>query len=60
MYMTAGEFIQLQERIGCSAAQLARWMGLSPLTVTRYRTGAVPIPGPVALAMKALATGFRP
>ncbi len=58
--MSQTEFIQAQERIGCSGAQLARWMGLSPLTIIRYRTGAQKIPGPVALAMKALGEGLRP
>jgi hypothetical protein len=58
--MTSNEFIQTQERIGCTGAQLARWLGVKPLTVTRYRTGAQPIPGPVALSMQALATGWRP
>lgn len=54
------DFRILQERIGCTGAQLARWLDVTPLTVTRYRTGAMPIPGPVALAMKALAEGWRP
>jgi hypothetical protein len=58
--MISSEFIQAQERIGCSGAQLARWMELSPLTIVRYRTGAQKIPGPVALAMQALASGWRP
>jgi hypothetical protein len=58
--MSCKEFIQAQERIGCTGAQLARWMGLSTLTITRYRTGAAPVPGPVSLAMKALASGWRP
>lgn len=58
--MTDSEFIQLQEKIGCTGAQLARWLGVTPLTITRYRTGAQPIPGPVALALKALSEGWRP
>ena len=58
--MTPNEFIALQDRMGCTGAQLARWLDLKPLSITRYRTGATEIPGPVALAMKALATGWRP
>jgi DNA-binding transcriptional regulator YdaS (Cro superfamily) len=58
--MTMEEFRSCQQQIGCTGAQLARWLGIKPLTVTRYRTGALQIPGPVALAMKALASGWRP
>lgn len=58
--MTKDEFRSGQERIGCTGAQLARWLGVKPLTVTRYRTGALSIPGPVDLAMKALISGWRP
>lgn len=58
--MTTNEFITAQERIGCTGSQLARWLEVSPLTITRYRTGKVAVPGAVALAMKALAAGWRP
>jgi hypothetical protein len=58
--MSSREFIQAQERIGCTGAQLARWLGVKPLTISRYRTGAQPVPGPVALAMQALVSGWRP
>lgn len=58
--MTQHEFVTAQERIGCTGSQLARWMGVTPLTITRYRTGTIAVPGPVALAMKALASGWRP
>lgn len=58
--MNATEFIMVQDAIGCTGAQLARWLDVKPLTITRYRTGANDIPGPVAVAMKALATGWRP
>lgn len=58
--MDAKEFIALQDKIGCTGAQLARWLDMRPLSITRYRTGANEIPGPVALAMRALADGWRP
>jgi len=58
--MTADEFRILQDRIGCTGAQLARWLDVKPVSVTRWRTGATDVPGPVALAMKALASGWRP
>lgn len=48
------------KQIGCTGAQLARWLGVTPLTVTRWRTGAIEVPGPAALAIKALASGWRP
>jgi len=58
--MSSTDFIRAQERIGCAGTQLARWLGVTPLTITRYRTGTTAIPGPVALAMKALESGWRP
>ena len=58
--MTPNEFMAAQKRIGCSAAQLGRWLNLSPVTITRYRRGTTDIPGPVAVAMEALASGWRP
>jgi len=58
--MNKDEFRNAQAKIGCSGVQLARWLDLTPLTVTRYRTGFMPVPGPVAIAVKALASGWRP
>jgi hypothetical protein len=58
--MDKTEFTAIQATIGCTGTQLARWLDVKPLTITRYRTGANDIPGPVAVAMKALATGWRP
>jgi DNA-binding transcriptional regulator YiaG len=58
--MTTNEFRFALDRIGCTGAQLARWLGVSKLTVTRWRTGAVEVTGPAALAVKALADGWRP
>jgi len=58
--MNKEDFRTAQAKIGCTAAQLARWLDLTPLTITRYRTGYLPVPGPVSLAVKALASGWRP
>ena len=58
--MSPAEFITMQKHIGCNGAQLAQWLGVTPLTITRYRVGKTAIPGPVELAMKALASGWRP
>jgi hypothetical protein len=58
--MTAKEFIASQDRIGCTGTRLAEWLGIQPLTVTRYRMGTTKVPGPVAVSMKALETGWRP
>lgn len=58
--MTPEEFRSLQGEIGCTGARLAEWLGVSPLTVTRWRQGHTSIPGPVEFVMKALATGYRP
>ena len=39
---------------------MARWLDVTPVTVTRWKTGYSPIPGPAALAIQALASGWRP
>lgn len=58
--MTASELIAIQDRMGVTGAQLARWLNTTPLTVTRWRGGNHVIPGPAALAIKALSEGYRP
>jgi DNA-binding transcriptional regulator YdaS (Cro superfamily) len=58
--MTTAEFNACLERIGCTGVRLATWLDVKPLTVTRWRTGAVAVPGPAALAVRALASGWRP
>jgi len=53
-------FCESQARIGCSGAQLSRWIGFSPEQISRWRCGHWPVPHVVAFAMKALESGLRP
>jgi hypothetical protein len=56
----ARAFRESQSRIGCSGAQLSRWIGFSPEQISRWRCGHWPVPPVVAFAMKALESGMRP
>lgn len=47
-------------KMGVPSVQIARWLKVAPVTVMRWRQGKIEIPGPAALAIKALATGWRP
>lgn len=58
--MTSKELQITLRDMGVSGAQMARWLNVTPLTVTRWKTGATPIPGPASIAMEALSTGWRP
>jgi len=61
--MTSAEFRQIQATVGWNGRRLAAELGLSPDTVSRLRYGREarnPITGPVVLAMRALASGWRP
>lgn len=58
IFMDHRQFKALQEQLGWSGTRLATELGVKPLSVTRWRNGAN-IPGPVSLAMQALASGWR-
>lgn len=58
--MNATEFKSVQSHMGVSGTQLAAWLKTTPETVSRWRSGVRPIPGSVALAIKALSEGYRP
>lgn len=59
-HMTSNDLIAIQDRMGVTGAQFARWLNVTPLTVARWRVGTHVIPGPAALAIKALSEGYRP
>lgn len=56
--MTADEFKNLQAQMGLLNDQLADRLGVSPSTVVKLRGAQHQVPGPVAIAMRALAQGF--
>lgn len=58
--MTSTEFRTIQAELGWSGTFLAGRLGLAPDTISRMRFQDRPIRGPVVLAMKALASGWRP
>lgn len=58
--ITSDDFRSVQARVGWTGKKLADELGVAPDTVSRWRYQAQPIRGPVALAMKALASGWRP
>jgi hypothetical protein len=57
--MTNDQFRITQAHIGCSNKWLADMFDVSPETISRWRLDR-PISGPVAIAMIALASGWRP
>lgn len=54
------EFRRTQDVIGVKGYELAELLGTTEKTVSHYRNNRTPIPGPVAVAMQALASGWRP
>lgn len=58
--MTPDELKQLQARLGLTSDQLAEALGVSPSTVSKWRTGSHPIPKPSAIAIRALVLIERP
>jgi DNA-binding transcriptional regulator YiaG len=60
--MKSTEFRQIHAGLGWNGTYLASVLGVSPDTVSRWRFGyeLEPIRGPVVLAMRALASGWRP
>lgn len=58
--MTQQEIIKAMDDIGCTGDRLARWLNVTPATVTNWRVGRRNIPGPAVIAIKALASGWRP
>ena len=58
--MTDKAFRESQARIGCTGAQLSRWIGTSKEQISRWRCGHHPVPPIAEFAMKALESGFRP
>jgi transcriptional regulator with XRE-family HTH domain len=52
--ITAKEFARLRKRMGLSQEQLSRALGVSAYTVSRYETGARPIPRKIELALRYL------
>lgn len=60
MLMTSKELDSAIRQIGCTGSQLAKWLGVTPVTVSNWRTARHEVPGPVAVAVESLATGWRP
>lgn len=62
--MSPERFEALRQASGLTPAELARVLRLSPKsgfgTVMKMREGTCPVSGPVAVAMEALASGWRP
>jgi DNA-binding transcriptional regulator YiaG len=54
------EFKDAQERIGWSNRRMAAALGVTEDTVCIWRNGRREVPGPVSVAVKALADGWRP
>ena len=58
--MTPSQFRDARQQLGLSKSALSRVLGLAEgtgtngRTVRRWECGAVPVPGPVALAMRAI------
>lgn len=53
--MTKGQFKELRESIGYSQAKLAKEMGITIRTITRWERGEFPIPRLAELALRAVA-----
>lgn len=53
--MTSDDLKRWQERHRYTGKHLAEKLGVNPMTVTYWRSGRVPIPKPVSLALKWLA-----
>jgi DNA-binding transcriptional regulator YiaG len=46
--------LETRARLGLSQAALADYLGVHPLTVCRWESGARAVPGPVVLALRAI------
>ena len=58
--MDSAEFRQIQAGLGWNGTYLASTLGVAPDTISRWRFQAHLISGPSVIAMKALASGWRP
>lgn len=61
--MSSAEFLAIRHRLRLTRAQLGRALGLSEnghRTIVRIEADGAPVSGPMALAMCALASGWRP
>ena len=54
--MTPAEFRQIRKDLKLTQSQLAEKLGVHPITISHYETGATPIPLAIAIA----AQTFRP
>jgi DNA-binding transcriptional regulator YiaG len=52
--MTPTILLETRARLALSQAVLATYLGVHPLTVGRWEAGARAVPGPVALALRAI------
>jgi DNA-binding transcriptional regulator YdaS (Cro superfamily) len=58
--MDKNQFKDVQAHLGCGSKQLAAWIGVSPVTVARWRNGTSPVPASAVALLAALKTGWRP
>ena len=57
--MTPAQFKAIREGAGLSASALAKYLRLAePKTIYRYENGERKIPGPVAVLMEMIETGY--
>jgi DNA-binding transcriptional regulator YiaG len=54
--MTPANLLETRARLRLSRAALADYLGVHPLTVGRWESGARAVPGPVVLALRAIET----
>jgi transcriptional regulator with XRE-family HTH domain len=57
--MTPEEFKAERQRLGLTQAQLAKLIGLYPLTISKYERGDRAIPNPTAMLMRLLKPPVR-
>lgn len=50
--MTPEEFKKAQKQLGLSNEKIADWLGVHISSIQKWRSGAVSIPGPAAIALK--------
>lgn len=53
--MTPAEFCALRDQLGVTQVELARMLGVTSISVSRYETGARPISSTVAILLRLLA-----
>lgn len=58
--MTDAEFRAAQKQTGMTGIKLAQVLGTTPETICNWRIGKHKVPGFAAVAMLALASGWRP